>query len=191
MLEKKSQFSKQGYLVLKQAISQETVEIAKDYFTMQIFNPGHYRKSAACPKAVDRYGDPLGESLLIHCRPLLEEHVGLRLHSTYSFVRLYRHGSDLRKHTDRPSCEISATLTIGYKASELWPMMLEVGGETKTIELDRGDLLVFQGNEQPHWREPFQGDQWIQVFLHYVDAEGNFQEYKYDKRAMLGIDPKT
>jgi PKHD-type hydroxylase len=31
-----------------------------------------------------------------------------------------------------------------------------------------------------HWRKPFKGNEYIQVFLHYVDADGPYKDHVYD-----------
>ena len=50
--------------------------------------------------------------------------------------------------------------------------------------------LVYKGRELPHWRECFDSNYWIQVFLHYVDANGPLASYKLDGRDSLGLPPK-
>jgi hypothetical protein len=44
-------------------------------------------------------------------------------------------------------------------------------------------MLVYKGCILEHWREPFQGNECCQVFLHYNNALSDFAEQnKYDKR---------
>ena len=132
------------------------------------------------------YGDLLMESLLLHLRPLVEECTGLSLLPTYSFLRVYEAGAVLKRHTDRPSCEVSASLTIGRAADETWPLWVESDGRARACALEPGDLLVYRGREVPHWRERFGGRYWIQAFFHYVDADGPLAPYKYDGRPGVG-----
>ena len=40
--------------------------------------------------------------------------------------------------------------------------------------------------EVPHWREPLGQGLWVQVFLHYVDANGPYTDYALDRRERLG-----
>jgi hypothetical protein len=93
----------------------------------------------------------------------------------------------LKEHIDRPTCEFSATLTIGYDADTLYPIWLKSQGESVPIYLDRGDMLVYKGCEVLHWRETFAGRNWIQLFLHYVNANGEFKHLKNDGRLMIGM----
>ena len=48
-------------------------------------------------------------------------------------------------------------------------------------------MLVYRGCDLEHWRKPFEGDDCVQVFLHY-NEEGTFTEKdKYDGRSHLGL----
>ena len=40
--------------------------------------------------------------------------------------------------------------------------------------------------EYYHWREPYHGSEHRQVFLNYVDVDGEYTNWKYDKRECLG-----
>jgi hypothetical protein len=48
-------------------------------------------------------------------------------------------------------------------------------------------MCVYSGCEFEHWREPYGGNQQIQCFLHYVNSNGAYKDYKFDKRPMMGI----
>ena len=49
-------------------------------------------------------------------------------------------------------------------------------------------MLVNSGCDLEHWREPFEGDNCAQVFLHYNNIDGPFgTQNNFDKRPMLGI----
>jgi hypothetical protein len=56
--------------------------------------------------------------------------------------------------------------------------------------METGDLVIYRGCEVEHWREEFiapEGSYHIQVFLHYVDANGPYADYKYDRRPSIGF----
>ena len=48
------------------------------------------------------------------------------------------------------------------------------------------NAVIFKGLENIHWREYCTHDHFMTVFLHYVDQDGEYKDYKYDKRSMLG-----
>ena len=44
--------------------------------------------------------------------PRMEKATGLKLFPTYTYFRVYKNGDVLEKHKDRPSCEISVSLSL-------------------------------------------------------------------------------
>ena len=150
-------------------------------------------KDAQVPNSYAKYGDRLMESLLIQTIPLMEKETGLKLIPTYSYCRLYKKGNVLKRHKDRPSCEISTTLNLG---GDEWSIYLSssskdnISNSPKEIKIDlkKGDMLIYKGCELEHWREVFEGNVCGQVFLHYNQADGEFDKSNlYDKRPMLGV----
>jgi len=126
------------------------------------------------------YGDMITDSLLISKKEKFEKAANLKFIETYSYWRLYKKFSSLRKHIDRPSCEI--TVTVNVKSDIEWPIF--IGGEKVLIK--PGDGILYYGAKVEHWREEYVGDYALQIFFHYVEENGKFTEYKYDKRENLG-----
>ena len=58
------------------------------------------------------YKDSLFQYLLNSKKDKIEKETGYSLFPTYSFWRCYSYNADLKKHKDRESCEISATIQI-------------------------------------------------------------------------------
>ena len=127
------------------------------------------------------YGDPVMESLLISKLNLVEKEAGLKLLCTYAFWRMYTLGANLIPHKDRPSCEVSVTISLGSDGSS-WPIFME----GKEINLKPGDAAIYLGCDITHWRESLNGDWQAQAFLHYVDKNGKNQEWAKDKRLIYG-----
>ena len=48
-------------------------------------------------------------------------------------------------------------------------------------------MLVYSGCELEHWREKFEGNMQYQLFMHYVDSEGKYNDRIYDGRPNLGL----
>ncbi len=181
-------FQRDGYVVQRRVFDQRSVDIYATYASMLGAKCFHRREEKH--GFSDRYGDTLMESILLHLTPAMEQITGLSLLPTYSFLRIYETGAVLTRHTDRRACEISASVTLGYDAPEPWPLWLEVHQQPRSITLAAGDMLVYKGRELPHWRERFDGNYWIQVFFHYVDANGPLASYKFDGRDGLGLPSK-
>lgn len=181
-------FERDGYVVTRKAFDQLSLDIYATY-ALTLGEKWFHRREDK-PGFRDRYGDALMESILLHLKTAMEQITGLSLLPTYSFLRIYEKGAVLRRHTDRHACEISASVTIGYDAPRPWPLWLEHHEQPRSITLNPGDMLVYKGRELPHWRERFDGNYWIQVFFHYVDANGPLASYKFDGRDALGLPAK-
>jgi hypothetical protein len=121
----------------------------------------------------------------LHAR--VEELSGVKLHLTYSFLRIYRRGNLLRPHTDRSSCEVSVSLNLGPRHADSWPLWIRGPQGASAVRMEPGDGVLSRGIECEHWREPLEEDQLTQVFLHYVEQGGRYSEFKFDKRPSLGI----
>jgi len=210
-------FKTKKYQVIRGALSKELSNFIFNYMMLQRdavdlmlkhnkVNPHNpfmgNRVDRQVPGCYVSYGDWVMETLLQYMRPIMKVKTGLDVVPTYSYTRLYEKGNILKRHKDRPSCEISTTLHLGGNE---WPIYLDPTGadcvidERKNIikpgaskgiqvDLKAGDMLIYSGCELEHWREPFQGTVCSQVFLHYNHANGPFAKTNlYDKRPMLGI----
>ncbi len=155
----------------------------------QYIEQGNSIKDSQCTSSDSVYGFPEFEKLLVELCPVFEKASGKRLIPTYSYARRYVKGEILENHVDRPACEISATVTLGYGGGS-WPIYM--GNADKSVAneivMDIGDAVVYKGEQIHHWREEFTGEWQVQVFLHYVDADGQNVEWAYDKREKLNIE---
>ena len=160
------------------------------------------RQDRQVPGAYAKYGDWVMETLLMYMIPIMKAKTGLELIPTYTYTRLYEKGQILKRHKDRPSCEISTTLHLG---GDEWPIFLDPSGANYVIDeyknihkpnapkgvrvdLKIGDMLIYSGCDLEHWREPFQGKVCSQVFLHYNHANGPFAKTNIlDGRPLLGV----
>ena len=148
------------------------------------------------------YSDMFMETLMMKVLPIMQQRTDMNLIPCYTFTRVYKKGDILKRHSDRPSCEISTTLHLG---GDPWTIFLDPTGQKTVIDeekqiikpnapkgipvdLEIGDMLVYSGCDLEHWREPFEGDNCAQVFLHYNNIDGPFgTQNNFDKRPMLGI----
>jgi len=192
------------YRIVKQAISKELSEFVYSYFLMKrnvarkfynerYISPYNFDwgvwNDEQIPGTYSHYSDIAMETLLQKLRPSIEKETGLKLNETYSYARIYKKGDVLVRHKDRYSCEVSATLNLG---GDSWSIYLEPSGELGKegvkVDLEPGDMLIYKGCEVEHWREPFEGENCGQVFLHYNNTSGEkSEENKYDGRPFLGL----
>tara|TARA_R110001592_G_scaffold40826_9_gene133869 strand:- start:8097 stop:8837 length:741 start_codon:yes stop_codon:yes gene_type:complete len=157
------------------------------------------------PGTYSCYSDPMMETLLLQGLNGMRKITGLNLAPTYSYWRLYKNGDELKRHKDRPSCEVSTTLCLGYNNQNLkdkkkdwqkysWPMWVDKTGGVSNkgvpIHMEPGDMIVYRGCEIEHWREKFLGNDHAQVFLHYNNLDGPYgTNCVYDGRYSLGLPP--
>jgi hypothetical protein len=204
------------YKIIKKAVSYELANFCYNYFLLKRDAVSFMYKNnitaespilgrwddPQVPGAYSLYGDFVMETLLMKVLPVMKEKTGMDLIPTYSYARVYQTGSELKRHKDRPSCEISTTLNLG---GDPWPIFIDPTGSNNVIDeyknihkpgappgveitLEPGDMLMYSGCELEHWRKPFQGKLCGQVFLHYNHANGRFAKSNlYDKRPMLGL----
>jgi len=118
--------------------------------------------------------------LLCEKTPEVSKFLGEKVLPTYSYARIYKEDSDLKKHSDREACEISLTIHLDGDCD--WPIYIKKpNGEEVSLNLKSGDAMMYLGCEAEHWREQFCGKEYIQVFLHYVKSRGENSFAYFDK----------
>ena len=210
-------FKDKKYIVIRNAISYELANFGLNYLLLKReavawmhknnyvseFTPGFGTwKDKQVLNTYSIYGDTFMETLMMKVLPIMQQRTDMNLIPCYTYTRIYKKGDILKRHSDRPSCEISTTLHLG---GDPWPIFLDPTGTKSvvdehkqiikpdapkgiSIDLEPGDMLVYSGCELEHWREPFEGDHCAQVFLHYNTIDGPFgTQNKFDKRPLLGI----
>jgi hypothetical protein len=181
-------FREKRYLFLKGMLPQALLEYLKTYYAILLAN-NRFSHDGHCPSSLSLGGDPALDALLEWIRPELGRLVGFSLAPTYSYTRKYAKGEVLARHVDRAACEISVTASIqipkgaGPSVIHLKPPHLK---ETK-VEMLEGDGCVYAGTEVEHWRERFQVDGYIQLFLHFISKRGrHYPKLLFDGRKRLG-----
>tara|TARA_B100001248_G_scaffold81183_1_gene58938 strand:- start:3742 stop:4299 length:558 start_codon:yes stop_codon:yes gene_type:complete len=170
------------YKVVKNFFTKEELNILQKYCYIKLDKfKDHviedFKNAAFSPSW---YDDPLMLTLLHQKLPRVEIESNLKLYPTFTYWRYYILGGTLPKHTDRAACEVSITVCV--KKYDNWPMIIE----GKKIELEEGDGLLYAGCSQKHWRPGiYKGEGMAQVFFHYVDQNGPFKKYAYDKRYLV------
>ena len=177
-------FTRQKYIVWRACFKEPDLSLLYKYVCKRA-DSGTMGHDPRSPGAWAAPGDFFINGLLMDLLPSAEDLTGLKLFPTYSYFRVYKRGDILVKHTDRPSCEISLSLCLGYTAKRPWPIFLDGPAGISSIELTPGDALLYRGIECTHWREPMDGERAAQAFLHYVDQKGPYAKWRYDKRPAI------
>jgi len=204
------------YQVIKNAISYDLANFIFNYFLLKRDSVKYMYdnniiydnkmlgtwKDQQIPNTYSHYADHVMETLLMKTLPVMQKETGLELVPTYSYARAYKKGDILKRHKDRPSCEISTTIHLG---GDQWSIFIDPTGSNNVIDeyknihkpdapkgvkvdLDIGDMLVYSGCELEHWREEFKGKDCGQVFLHYNKSSSKrAKENLYDGRPFIGL----
>jgi|TARA_Y100000401_G_scaffold103187_1_gene94009 hypothetical protein len=214
-------FKEKKYIVIRNAISYELANFGYNYLLLKReavkwmydnnylspYTPGFGTwLDTQIPNTYSQHADFFMETLLMKVLPVMQEQTEMTLVPCYSYTRIYKKGDILKRHSDRPSCEISTTLHLG---GDPWSIFLDPTGQKTVIDEEKqihtpnapkgisinlapGDMLVYSGCELEHWREPFEGEHCGQVFLHYNNIDGPFgTKNKFDRRPMLGIQKRV
>ena len=156
----------------------------------QTYNP----EEGQVDGSLARYNHPQYKTIHTSVGKKLEEVLGRNLYNTYYYDRFYFPGQQLKKHTDRPACEISVSIHISTNLKEEWPIWIKTpAGEEHSVMLKPGDGVIYKGCERPHWRDAMpgsnqgkklfgknQGVYYHQIFMHYVLADGQRSHCAYD-----------
>ena len=180
----KSTFEKIGFVFLKNVVPES---IYYEY-AIQKAKMIPWTSDPQVPNTPSYPNDPLMTLLHTKLLPLIEKTVGKELYKTYNYYRIYKKGDVLKRHKDREACEISATICLGFKPDISWPIYInDRDGNPTKVEMQPGDVLVYDGVSLEHWREEFFGLNQVQLFVHYVDKNGPYANLKDDPQGNYGM----
>ena len=183
-----TQFQKKGFEVRKKYIPSFFSIYLRNYFTLRAQNDPSLSGDSQAPNSHCVYGDPAFEMVMAMSTQDIENIVDKNLVPQYTYARIYLNGSDLKIHSDRPECEYSVSLSLGGEYEKPWPIWIkDYAGKSHEVPLDEGDMVVYHGTELEHWREKFEGNMQYQLFMHYVDSQGKYNDRIYDGRPNLGL----
>ena len=175
-------FEKDGYLVIKDLWDSEELyhPLPKqrgqmNYWSNNLEQYNYHEVEQQVEGSLARYWHPQYRKIHTGVRNKLEEIIGRKLYNTYYYDRFYFPGQELKKHSDRPACEISVSIHISTNLPDDekdWPFKIKtpdtftdpkkkdtvlVPGEERSAILNPGDGLLYKGCERPHWRDAMPG----------------------------------
>lgn len=210
-------FVNDRFVVLKNFIPKHVIDLALDSWKVIENNPEyeqmffakeediiHNSPKNSLYKSHGCYCFPPAVALHRWLRDNLRDVLSLQLTETYSYTRKYERGAYLKSHTDRPSCEISATVCLDYKTDDNTPWKIWVQNDRNYVDemndqqaiyektqalpqkqrtgvsvaLEVGDVLLYQGPNIPHWRDYLLGDYSYHMFLHFIQRDTNMKNMK-------------
>jgi hypothetical protein len=178
----KQQLLDNNYVVIDNFITEEKAKDLYECFKNEVnTNPQAFAHDPQCPKSLAMYDFRWFVELLIDKIPFMSKVLEEPMFPTYSYARIYANGEVLKKHTDRHACETSVTLHLGSDGTD-WPIYFtKPNGEEVSYSLKPGQAVIYLGILAPHWREAFEGQEYAQVFLHYVKGRGENWVCYFDK----------
>ena len=207
------EFQTQGYVILRNFIPKVIIDMTMDNWKTIEHNQEwndtiferehdiiHDSPKESLEKSQGCHTFPPAVALHRWLRDNLANVIDMDLVETYSYSRKYDRGAYLKAHSDRPSCEVSATICLKYKSDDNTPWKIWVQKDKNYVKLARGDgqdkffeemqniphhertgtpvslevgdVLLYQGPNAPHWRDTFLGDYSYHMFLHFVNHNG-------------------
>ena len=109
------------YKIIKNFLSKDELELLQKYVKVLHRVEDQHKDMSRNNCDTSIYADITMEALLLKKTKKVQEESGLDLFPTYSYYRMYTFLSDLPKHKDRPSCEVSVTLNIASCGTP-WPI---------------------------------------------------------------------
>lgn len=129
--------------------------------------------------AFDEYNYPEHVAILTEKVSELNYMLGEKVLPTYCFSRVYKNKADLEKHIDRDSCEVSLSIHL-YGDSEWTFWIKNLNGEDIGVVLNPGDAILYDGPNAEHWRNEYEGENYAQLFTHYVYLNGEHKNNYFD-----------
>jgi hypothetical protein len=155
--------------------------LARMLYTMLLLrrHRGEGRRDDHMPTALSFWGDTTLDAFHLTVLPEVEAVVAGPLLPTYCYARLYSHGDVLHRHFDREACEIVLSVNLGYHGTAPPPICFDTGD---AVTQEPGDAVVFHGAEIGHWRDVFLGEDFGQIFMNFVRADGPHRGEALDGR---------
>ena len=209
-------FDKNGFLVLQNLYDPQELfhPVPKirgqlNYRSKKLDDVEYIEEESQVEGSLARYWHPQYTKIHSDIRLKIEKQIGRKLYNTYYYDRFYFPGQELKKHTDRPACEISISVHVSTNLEEYWPIFIKTPyvfaesqectkvkklintGDIVAVNLNPGDGVLYKGCERPHWRDKMpgtfemmsEGEQlyYHQIFFHYVLQDGIRAHHAWDK----------
>ena len=177
----RQELEQNNFLFVPNFISQERAQVLQKQF-VELEQTGQYSKDHQAPNSPAIYNFKPFLELLCEKTNEVTSLIEEQVLPTYTYARIYKNGEVLARHRDRSACEISLTVNIGGDAP--WGISIQKpSSEEIDLNLNTGDAMLYLGCTADHWRStPFSGQNYSQVFLHYVRSNGPCAWAYFDKK---------
>lgn len=173
-----SELARRRFIVVPRLVDEQ---LARTLYGMLLLRSwrNEVKHDRQAPAAESHWGDATLDAALLALQPWIEQVSACRLLPTYAYARLYFRGDALARHRDRAACQVAATIHLGCCGGPSPPIWFE---PDVAVDQRLGDAVVYLGDSIDHWREPFDGENFGQLFLNYVFADGDRSGLLHDCR---------
>ena len=175
-----NELTSNNFLIIPKFITPQNAEELAQYLK-ELRHTGTYGGDFQTPKSNAFAGNIRTLELLTQKTPEVSDILKEFVLPTYSYARIYHKGAELAPHKDRAACEIS--LTVHLDSDKQWEFWIDnPNGKRKYINLNPGDAVMYLGCLALHGRHnQYEGEEYTQVFLHYVRSRGPNAWAYFDK----------
>ena len=173
-------------VVVENVITSQIHKIIDEYFKTNIKN-GVYPFGDRQSQRYKIIDEIITRLLHLEFLPLIEKIVGRKMKATYTYISAYVKGANLPAHTDRPECEFTCSYIIGKPPDTTWNIYLHKEKqpvkykgrynftppkeECLAVDCKENGLMIFNGTDHIHYREPLQHEYYNVVLLHYCSRD--------------------
>ena len=177
MQEYQDLLQKNKYVLIKNFLSPDMIELCKSFLDMSLVS--NIRAHESNPYLVGDVEEILPnifvDSILLAYKNQIESLFNTEMIPSYIFLREYKRGSELLCHRDRAECEFSATILLN-KNGDGPSSLVFCDDENMTnpveVSLEEGDAIIFSGAKDYdgkwHYRPKVEQESIVTAFLHYV-----------------------
>lgn len=177
LLNSAAHFKKEKYAALREILPAAQLAAIRRYFEQLLTEGFMLFNDRQVELRHGIYNDALSIYFHEQLAPLVSRLVGETVKPSYVYSAIYVEDAILKPHVDRPQCEFTMSLQIGYDPVQTdatpWALCLDDASE-KRVEtfLANGDALVYKGCELIHYREAlFKNHRSTSIFFHFVGQD--------------------
>ena len=168
-----------NYLIIEKFITPEDCNLLSDGYK-EFCARKNVESDVMCENTASYYNYLPFVQLMTESTKTICDYLGEKVMPTFSYARMYKNGSVLEKHKDRPECEIAVSCHLS--GDKPWPFyIINPDGGTDWIHMKQGDAVIYLGSKVPHWRDAYDGESYVQAMLFYIKTYGKYSEHYFDK----------
>ena len=190
-LETSYKFDEFTPVVIEDAVTPEALKCVADYYKYGIDN-NYFPFGDRQSKRFKTRNDPVSRMLHYELLPLVERATGERLRPSYTYLSCYVKGADLPLHDDNRNCQRTVSFLLDKPEGKNWNIYVhKVKQPVKykgryhepnppyeeciACDVERpGGLMLFDGTDHLHFREPLEHNHYYLLLLHYVPYDAPY-----------------